>query len=257
MTAKKTYLVDTENVGTVWKLLLESITKQDSLILFYTEKSPSISYSDLRYIFDYAEAFEMISCHMGKNGLDFQLVTYLGYLLRTATKSEYIIISNDTGYDSVIKFWKERDKKISRLTKAMIMEKDGNQKTVEPVKKQDAEPPLPIAKRTILQKTKQEQKPKQKQETEQEKELPFMEVGAAEVLAGKNETALDAIKMALGKKNEEADVELIYNIFKSNPLTDLQAIYRNFTRNFGQEQGVKLYKLEKPQLKRIYELMEP
>ena len=58
----------------------------------------------------------MISCYPGKNGLDFQLVSYLGYLLKSAGKTEYIIISNDMGYDCVIHFWKEQGYKVSRMT---------------------------------------------------------------------------------------------------------------------------------------------
>lgn len=122
---RKIYLIDTENVGSVWKVLLEQMGKNDSLLLFYTENSPGISYPDLRLILDVqkkldSKNFEMIPCHTGRNGLDFQLVSYLGYLIRLAPKTEYYIISNDSGYDACVKFWKERDIKISRLTAARL-----------------------------------------------------------------------------------------------------------------------------------------
>lgn len=116
MATKKLYLVDTENVGSAWKELVVQKEPKDKILLFYTEKSPHISYPDFEFLCHYTDAFEMIPCHKGKNGLDFQLVSYLGYLLKTAPKTEYIIFSNDVGFDSVVKFWSERDVCVSRVT---------------------------------------------------------------------------------------------------------------------------------------------
>lgn len=118
--AKKVYLVDTENVGSVWVKLLSNVPKQDEIILFYTEHSPAVSYTDLISLLDHTDRFEFVKCYTGRNGLDFQLVSYLGYMLRSASKTEYIIVSNDYGFDSVVKFWCERDRLVSRLTAAKI-----------------------------------------------------------------------------------------------------------------------------------------
>ena len=126
MASRKVYLVDTENVGTAWKEILPQKNLKDIMILFYTENSPGISYQDLNVIRQYPASFDMMLCYPGKNGLDFQLVSYLGYLIRTAPKSEYIIISNDTGYDAAVKFWSDRKVEVSRRGKAeltMISEK--------------------------------------------------------------------------------------------------------------------------------------
>ena len=100
--ARKVYLVDTENVGTAWKELLPQRGVKDMIILFYTENSPGISYVDLNVIREYPSSFDMILCYPGKNGLDFQMISYLGYLIKTAPKTEYVIISNDTGYDAAV-----------------------------------------------------------------------------------------------------------------------------------------------------------
>ena len=121
MAARKTYLVDTENVGTVWKKILPELKKNDSLILFYTQNSPGVSYHALNEILSYGATFEMIEGYTGRNALDFQIVTYLGYLLKSASKTEYTIVSNDAGYDAVIKFWTERDYQVNRLTTEKIL----------------------------------------------------------------------------------------------------------------------------------------
>jgi len=109
-------MVDTENVSSSWHMMLADMTKNDVLYLFYTENSPVIGYSDFKEIMESEVQPEMISCHTGKNGLDFQLVSYMGFLIKSAPKSEYIIISNDNGFDSVIHFWKDQGYKVSRMT---------------------------------------------------------------------------------------------------------------------------------------------
>lgn len=114
--ARRVYMVDTENVSSSWRMMLADMTRNDVLYLFYTEHSPGIGYADFREILESGIQPEMISCYPGKNGLDFQLVSYLGYLLKSAGKTEYFIISNDMGYDSVIRFWTEQGYKVSRIT---------------------------------------------------------------------------------------------------------------------------------------------
>ncbi len=118
--ARKVYLVDTENVGTAWKELLPQKGAKDVIILFYTENSPGISYVDLNVIRAYPSSFDMVLCYPGKNGLDFQMVSYLGYLIKTAPKTEYVIISNDTGYDAAVKFWCDREIEVCRKSKSEL-----------------------------------------------------------------------------------------------------------------------------------------
>ncbi len=120
MANRRAYLVDTENIGSAWKELLPIKSSKDLLILFYTENSPGISYTDLDFIRLYPSSFDMILCNPGKNGLDFQLVSYLGYLIRSAPKTEYIIVSNDTGYDAVVKFWNGREMTVKRQTRSEL-----------------------------------------------------------------------------------------------------------------------------------------
>ncbi len=120
MANRKVYLVDTENIGSSWKELLPKKGSKDMLVLFYTEYSPGISYTDLDLIRQYPSSFELIECYPGKNGLDFQLVTYLGYLIKSAPKTDYIIVTNDTGYDAVVKFWTSRDMSVKRQTRSEL-----------------------------------------------------------------------------------------------------------------------------------------
>ncbi len=131
---RKVYLVDTENVGTTWKEILPQKNTKDLIILFYTENSPGISYKDLNIIRQYPSSFDMILCYSGKNGLDFQLVSYLGYLIKTAPKSEYIIISNDVGYDAVVKFWCDREIEVLHVSKTELMSSENKKELYKSLK---------------------------------------------------------------------------------------------------------------------------
>ncbi len=114
------YLIDTENVRTVWTLLLDRMTLNDKIYVFYTMNSGNVSYEDLNGVISSGKNVELIQCHTGKNGLDFQLVSYLGYLIRNNENADYCIISDDSGYDAVIKFWEGREVKVSRKTAFQI-----------------------------------------------------------------------------------------------------------------------------------------
>ena len=124
------YLIDTENVRTVWTLLLDRMTENDKIYVFYTENSGNIKYEDLNGVISSGKNVELIQCHTGKNGLDFQLVSYLGYLIRNNENADYCIISDDSGYDAVIKFWEGRDVDVTRKTAYQI-----SGKQAKPIKK--------------------------------------------------------------------------------------------------------------------------
>lgn len=61
---------------------------------------------------------DFVKVKKGKQTLDKCLITYIGFLIRTFPADEYFIVSNDSDYDDIIDFWKERGIQISRVTKA-------------------------------------------------------------------------------------------------------------------------------------------
>ncbi len=61
--------------------------------------------------------FNLTEVKTGKaNALDFQLVTYLGYLIAMAPKNNYYIVSQDKGFKSACQFWKERGLNVSLVS---------------------------------------------------------------------------------------------------------------------------------------------
>lgn len=112
----KYYYVDSENIGDDWINMLSQCDVDSYFLVFYTPKSPHMSYPNVVKLMSLTQKPEFILCHEGTNALDFQLVSYLGYQLHNNPDSEIYIVSKDTGFDSVVHFWKTRSHKISRIT---------------------------------------------------------------------------------------------------------------------------------------------
>lgn len=134
------FLVDSENVNDNWLMLSDMADENDEIVVFYTKKSPHMSYmSVIRLMENNSINVRFEECYEGTNALDFQLVSYMGYLMgRNDTHSEnnssatpivtdtadvsaascadeYIIMSNDTGYDPAVRFWKDKGYAVRRF----------------------------------------------------------------------------------------------------------------------------------------------
>lgn len=130
------YLVDTENVNEIWVDAIAAIQPRDKVVAFYTDNSPKLSWERMADFAAKGCEFEAIGCHKGTNALDFQLVSYLGYMIASKTDCRYVIISNDKGYDPVSYFWQERGIQIKRQPVQMKIEKKTN--------------PQPISKESVV-----------------------------------------------------------------------------------------------------------
>ena len=123
MKTQTIYLVDTENVNEVWVDAIAAIQPRDKVVAFYTENSPKLSWERMADFAAKGCEFEAVRCHKGTNALDFQLVSYLGYMAASGPSCRYVIISNDKGYDPVSYFWQERGIQIQRQPVQTRLEK--------------------------------------------------------------------------------------------------------------------------------------
>lgn len=111
------YFIDSENINDIWVNLFDTISENDKIIVFYTDKSAHISCDNVRRLMEIDKnLISWISCYcLNSNALDFQLVTELGSMIAKGSANEYIIVSNDTGFDSVVKYWSNRSVNIHRI----------------------------------------------------------------------------------------------------------------------------------------------
>lgn len=113
---RMTYLIDSENVNDAWVKLLPTLEKRDRIIIFYTENSPHFTVDSARVITEHKDKdVTWKKCFAGKNALDFQLVSQMGFLIGKYPQDGYVIMSNDTGFDAVVKFWLQEEVSVSRI----------------------------------------------------------------------------------------------------------------------------------------------
>ena len=125
-----TYLVDYENVKGDGLNGINNLTDKDKVHIFYCENADRLTFGLHKRLNEAACKIYYQRVEVGrKNALDFQLVSYLGYLLGKEEKEEYAIVTTDNGYTSVVQFWQKKTYKVlivSDLTKKNSKEVQGD-----------------------------------------------------------------------------------------------------------------------------------
>ena len=94
------YLVDYENVHNDGVTDIQKLSASDRVVIFYGDSIKSIPFETHVEMMASKAVIEYIETHkVAKNYLDFQLATYLGFLIG----------SQDTGFDSIVDFWRGRN----------------------------------------------------------------------------------------------------------------------------------------------------
>lgn len=138
------YFIDFENVHSEGLKGISEIEQGAVVYLLYTETCKNISLDILESADTRGIKIHPIKVAVGsKNALDFQLSSLLGYFIGTNKPNEgdeYVIISNDAGYDVVVNFWDKRKVKILKagnFSESKKTEKklnDNKQKNVKGIK---------------------------------------------------------------------------------------------------------------------------
>ncbi|MDY5705177.1 MAG: PIN domain-containing protein [Lachnospiraceae bacterium] len=281
------YLIDYENVHYAGWEGIEHLTKEDEVILFYSENASTIpmdlhikvatSGARLRYI--HVEK-------TGKNYLDFQLSALSGYLVAESGQEEFVVVSKDTGFNAIVDFWNQQDfldKKIHfarreqialTSSKKAVAKKAGSKKTVKQTTKK-AEPKKTVQQttkkaetRATAKKTDTKQAAKTKAEkTKVEKEEPKTNASkdnnTKQKLAEKikAEVKKPAVKKTLsaqekseireavsGLKLAPSDYTKIYRIFRESE--DKQVYNTALVKGFkNQDKGNEIYKATRKLMK--------
>ena len=143
------YLIDYENVGSDGLSGCDKLSKSDHIIIFFTKNAKKI---DMCEIANHGEAeLDMIEVPAGKQSTDIHIGSYLVYLAGTnkGKACSIVIISKDTDFDNVIKFWKTKTGvKSSRAYQIKVSS------STEPVTKQTEASKKPSTKVSGAKKTK-------------------------------------------------------------------------------------------------------
>ncbi len=103
------YLIDFENVHSDGLKGIEKLERSDECYIFYSEHAGVLTFNMHKKITESRAKIYYVEAQVGmKNALDFQLVSYLGYMLREKPEVTYCLISNDKAFELVSKFWQAK-----------------------------------------------------------------------------------------------------------------------------------------------------
>ena len=96
------YLIDYENVNELTGVA--TLTEKDSVFIFFTKSANTLTFDEHLEIQQSRAKIECKNVVTGNNALDFQLSSYLGFLIGKGF-TDFTIISKDTGFKCLQDFW--------------------------------------------------------------------------------------------------------------------------------------------------------
>lgn len=112
------YLIDSENVADHWVGRIQLKSSLDRIVVFWSRNCKGIAIWLIPEILRLypAEQLEFVECYTGLNSMDFHIVAKLGQLTARSSKSSFVVVSDDTGYDGVISYLHSTGASVSRLS---------------------------------------------------------------------------------------------------------------------------------------------
>ncbi|MCM1174427.1 MAG: PIN domain-containing protein [Blautia sp.] len=111
------YLVDYENVKKDGLNGINELAKEDTVCIFYSDNADTLTFDLHRRINESNAEIIFQKVEVGtKNALDFQLATYLGYIIAERKEQEYYLVTKDNGFNILCTYWGKQDIKITMVT---------------------------------------------------------------------------------------------------------------------------------------------
>ena len=139
------FLVDYENVHMSGLVGIEELSKSDTVYIFYSANADSLSFEAMKLLSSAKAKIEYVKVStVGRNALDFQLSSFVGYLLGKYEDARCYIVSNDKGYANVQIFWFGQGERVKlvpciRDRKSLATKRSDVEKVVEELDLTDEE----------------------------------------------------------------------------------------------------------------------
>lgn len=169
------YLIDFENVKSRGMEGVELLTEEDTVCIFYSDNADSMTFDLHRKLNETKANIIYHKVAVGtKNALDFQLATYLGYLIceqqREGIHPNYFIVTKDNGFTSLMVYWKAQGVPVRIIRNLLwgknpvaeqnlLTEEENEAETVVTTAEDVAEQPQPIQPEPV-EETKEPMQPK-------------------------------------------------------------------------------------------------
>ena len=100
------YFIDYENVHEGGLQGLDQLREEDTVCLLYSNAAQSLTIDTMAMLTASRVKIQYFKClNSGKNYLDFQLATVCGMMAGTSRDTEFVIVSGDKGFNSLVDFW--------------------------------------------------------------------------------------------------------------------------------------------------------
>lgn len=143
------FLVDYENVHVDGLRGISALSEQDKVVIFYSEKAETLTFGLHRRLTQSKAQISFQKVPTGsKNALDFQLCTYLGYLIcqnaqtsaardiydeydapteQAQTSAAYHIVSGDQNYAVISDYWRRKSVSVSLIPEISAFSDSGKE----------------------------------------------------------------------------------------------------------------------------------
>lgn len=259
------YLVDYENVSLAGLEGIEKLSDSEKVYIFYGNSAGSISFEmHAKIAQTRAQVRYLKTERSGKNYLDFQLATLGGYLVAMTKETEFIIVSRDTGFESVVDFWNQPScatrpgchfKRQERISGSCSSEENTKERAAKKKAVKESEKRTQEEKAPEKQKNKQKaelQKPKTKaKENAKQKKKPEVKEQKTEKVQSKLEERYkkEIRELVREECHSPQDYSMIYKIIIR---TEREEVFcAQMLEGFQKERGTKLCELVLPVYQKI------
>lgn len=128
------YLVDYENVKTQGLNGVNKLPEEDVVCIFYSENADNLTFGLHRRLNESKANIIFQKVEVGhKNALDFQLSSYLGYIIRENENKpyDYYVVTKDKGYESLVNYWRKKKVNVSLVVDVAKQSEQGAQNALE------------------------------------------------------------------------------------------------------------------------------
>lgn len=128
------YLVDYENVKTQGLNGVNKLPAEDVVCIFYSENADNLTFGLHRRLNESNANIIFQKVEVGhKNALDFQLSSYLGYIIHENSDNQYdyYVVTKDKGYESLISYWKKKKVNVSLVVDVAKQSEQSAQSALE------------------------------------------------------------------------------------------------------------------------------
>lgn len=134
---KRIFFVDYENVKASGLDGLLELNSIDEVFIFYSDNASCITFDIHRNLNETEAKINFQKVEVGsKNALDFQLSSYLGFIInenlnKGNENTSYFIVTKDSGFSCLITYWKNKSIDISIVTNLLCNQEDKSENKTE------------------------------------------------------------------------------------------------------------------------------